>query len=114
MKDLLGEYANPDFRVSGDNDETEAIQRLNLHGAVVNARHLLWLVERMIELRVGDTAVKEWSEQASLASDLQRTFRDDAWQNIAPGLSSLMMRCTCRLANAVAAGSILASRQVFH
>ncbi|XP_039140096.1 BTB/POZ domain-containing protein At1g63850-like isoform X1 [Dioscorea cayenensis subsp. rotundata] len=112
VKDLLGEYANPDFRVSGDNDETEAIQRLNLHGAVVNARHLLWLVERMIELRVGDTAVKEWSEQASLASDLQRTFRDDAWQNIAPGLSSLMMRCTCRLANAVAAGSILASRQV--
>ncbi|KAJ0980397.1 hypothetical protein J5N97_008652 [Dioscorea zingiberensis] len=112
VKELLGEYANPDFRVSGDNDETEAIQRLNLHAAVVNARHLLWLVERMIELRVGDTAVKEWSEQAGLAADLQRTFRDDAWRNIAPGLSSLMMRCTCRLANAVAAGSILASRQV--
>ncbi|XP_019711228.1 BTB/POZ domain-containing protein At3g05675 [Elaeis guineensis] len=112
VKKLLGEYASPDFRVAEDNDETEAIHRLSLHKAMVNARHLLWLVERMIELRVVDMAVREWSEQAALVADLQRTFRDDAWRNIAPGLSSLVMRCTSRLANAVAAGSILAPRQV--
>ncbi|XP_017697195.3 BTB/POZ domain-containing protein At3g05675 [Phoenix dactylifera] len=112
VKKLLGEYASPDFRVAEDNDETEAMQRLSLHKAMVNARHLLWLVERMIELRVADMAVREWSEQAALVADLQRTFRDDAWWNIAPGLPSLVMRCTSRLANAVAAGSILAPRQV--
>ncbi|XP_010942871.1 BTB/POZ domain-containing protein At3g05675 [Elaeis guineensis] len=112
VKKLLGEYASPDFRVAEDNDETEAIQRLSLHKAMVNARHLLWLVERMIELRVADMAVREWSEQATLVADLQRTFRDDAWRNIAPGLPSLVMRCTSRLANAVAAGSILAPGQV--
>ncbi|KAG0450004.1 hypothetical protein HPP92_027117 [Vanilla planifolia] len=112
MKELLGEYASPDFRVAGDNDETEAFQRLKLHAAVVNARSLFWILERMIELRVADSAAKEWCNQASLASDLQKTFREDAWRNIAPGLPSLVLRCTSRLANEMAAGSILAPRQV--
>ncbi|XP_010939281.1 BTB/POZ domain-containing protein At1g63850 isoform X1 [Elaeis guineensis] len=112
VKELLGKYASPDFRMAGDNDEREAIQRLNLHATMVNVKHLHWLVERMIELRVADTAVKEWSEQAALAADLQKTFRDDAWKNIAPGLPTLVARCTCRLANSVASGSTLAPRQV--
>ncbi|EXC17248.1 hypothetical protein L484_027435 [Morus notabilis] len=110
VKESLEEYSSPDFR--GDHNETEAIQRLNLHTAMTNGRHLLWLVERMIELKVADAAVKEWSEQASFTSDLQRAFRDDAWRNIVPGLPAVVLRCTCRLANAVAAGSILAARQV--
>ena len=33
-------------------------------------------------------------------------------RNIVPGLPAVVLRCTCRLANAVAAGSILAARQV--
>ncbi|XAR59538.1 hypothetical protein NMG60_11015405 [Bertholletia excelsa] len=110
VKESLEEYSSPNFR--GDHNETEAIQRINLHTATSNGKHLLWLVERMIELRVADTAVKEWSDQASFTSDLQRAFRDDAWRNIAPGLPGIMLRCTCRLANAVAAGTILAARQV--
>lgn len=110
VKESLEEYSSPDFR--GDHNETEAIQRLNLHTAMTNGRHLLWLVERMIELRVADSAVKEWSEQAAFTADLQRAFRDDAWRNIVPGLPAVVMRCTCKLANAVAAGTILAARQV--
>ncbi|KAK2988558.1 hypothetical protein RJ640_016418 [Escallonia rubra] len=110
VKGSLEEYSSPDFR--GDHNETEAIQRLNLHTAMTNGRHLLWLVERMIELRVADKAVKEWSEQASFTSDLLRAFRDDAWRNIVPGLPAVVLRCTCKLANAVAAGSTLAARQV--
>uniref|UniRef100_A0A5B7BZI0 Putative BTB/POZ fold n=1 Tax=Davidia involucrata TaxID=16924 RepID=A0A5B7BZI0_DAVIN len=110
VKESLEEYSSPDFR--GDHNETEAIQRLNLHTAMTNGRHLLWLVERMIELRVADTAVKEWSNQASFTADLQRAFRDDAWRNIVPGLPAVVLRCTCKLANAVAAGIILAARQV--
>ncbi|KAG8368243.1 hypothetical protein BUALT_Bualt15G0025000 [Buddleja alternifolia] len=110
VKQSLEEYSSPDFR--GDHNETEAIQRLNLHKAMTNLKHLLWLVERMIELRVADTAVKAWSEQASFTSDLQRAFRDDAWRNIVPSLPAVVLRCTSRLANAVAAGSILATRQV--
>ncbi|KAL8209612.1 hypothetical protein R6Q57_006344 [Mikania cordata] len=110
VKESLEEYSSPDFR--GDHNETEAIQRLNLHTAMTNGRHMLWLIERMIELRVADTAVKEWSEQATFTADLQRAFRDDAWRNIVPGLPAVVLRCTCRLANAVAAGVILASRQI--
>ncbi|KAF5745708.1 BTB/POZ domain-containing protein isoform 1 [Tripterygium wilfordii] len=110
VKESLEEYSSPDFR--GDHNETEAIQRLNLHTAMTNGRHLLWLVERMLELRVADTAVKEWSEQASFTSDLQRAFRDDAWRNIVPGLPAVVLRCTCKLASAVATGSIVADRQV--
>ncbi|XVE93217.1 hypothetical protein REPUB_Repub01dG0171400 [Reevesia pubescens] len=110
VKESLEEYSSPDFR--GDHNETEAIQRLNLHTAMTNGRHLLWLVERMIELRVADSAVKEWSEQAAFTADLQRAFRDDAWRNIVPGLPGVVLRCTCKLANAVAAGTILAARQV--
>ncbi|GMI83602.1 hypothetical protein like AT1G63850 [Hibiscus trionum] len=110
VKESLEEYTSPDFR--GDHNETEAIQRLNLHTAMTNGRHLLWLVERMIELRVAESAVREWSEQASLTADLQRAFRDDAWRNIVPGFPAVVLRCTCKLANAVAAGTILAARQV--
>lgn len=110
VKESLEEYSSPDFR--WHHDETEAIQRLNLHKAMTDGKHLLWLVERMIELRVADTAVKEWSEQASFTADLQRAFRDDAWRNIAPGLPAVVLRCTCKLANAVTAGTILATRSV--
>ncbi|KAL0365516.1 UNVERIFIED_CONTAM: BTB/POZ domain-containing protein [Sesamum angustifolium] len=110
VKQSLEEYSSPDFR--GDHNETEAIQRLNLHTAMTNGKHLLWLVERMIELKVADTAVKTWSEQASFTADLQRAFRDDAWRNIVPSLPAVVLRCTSRLANAVATGNILATRQV--
>lgn len=110
VKESLEKYSSPDLR--GDHDETEAIQRLNLHTAVYHGKDLLWLVERMIELRIADTAVREWSEQTTFVADLQRAFQDDAWRNIAPGLPSLVLRCTGRLADAVAAGSILAARQV--
>lgn len=110
VKESLEEYSSPNFR--GDHNETEAIQRLNLHSAMTNGKHLLWLVERMIELRVADTAVKSWSEQASFTADLQRAFRDDAWRNITPSLPAVVLRCTSRLANAVATGNILAARQV--
>ncbi|RDY12972.1 BTB/POZ domain-containing protein, partial [Mucuna pruriens] len=110
VKESLEDYSSPVFR--GDHNETEAIQKLNLHKASTNGKHLLWLVERMIELRVADVAVTEWSEQAGFTADLQRAFRDDAWRNIVPGLPAVILRCTCRLANAVTAGTILASRQV--
>jgi len=110
VKESLEEYSSPNFR--GDHNETEAIQRLNLHTAMTNGKHLLWLVERMIELRVADSAVKEWSEQDSFTADLQRAFRDDAWRNIVPGFPAVLLRCTCKLANAVASGTILAARQV--
>lgn len=110
VKESLEEYSSPDFR--GDHQETEAYQRLNLHTAMTNGRHLLWLIERMIELRVADMAVKEWSDQATFTADLQRAFRDDSWRNIVPGLPAVVLRCTCKLASAVAAGVILANRQV--
>ncbi|GAV69989.1 hypothetical protein CFOL_v3_13488 [Cephalotus follicularis] len=110
VKESLEEYSSPDFR--GDSNDTEAIQRLNLHTAMTNGRHLLWLIERMIELRVADSAVKEWSEQPAFTADLQRAFREDAWRNIVPGLPAVVLRCTAKLANAVSAGTILASRQV--
>ncbi|OVA18701.1 hypothetical protein BVC80_1831g262 [Macleaya cordata] len=110
VKESLEEYSSPNFR--GDLNETEAIQRLNLHTAMTNGKHLLWLVDRMIELKVADLAVKEWSEQASFTANLQRAFREDAWRNIVPGFPAVILRCTCKLASALAAGSILASRQV--
>ncbi|KAH6811890.1 hypothetical protein C2S51_025652 [Perilla frutescens var. frutescens] len=110
VKQSLEEYLSPDFR--GSHDETEAIQRLNLHSAVTNLKHVLWLVERMIELRVADTAVEAWSEQASLTADLRRAFLDDLWRAFFPGLPSVVLRCTCRLANAIVTGNILAARQV--
>ncbi|XP_050148409.1 BTB/POZ domain-containing protein At3g05675-like [Malus sylvestris] len=110
VKESMEEYTSPGVR--GDHDETEAIQRLNLHTAMTNGKHLVWLVERMIELRVADSAVREWSEQPAFAADLQRAFRDDAWRNIVPGLPSILLRCTSRLANAVAAGTILVDAQV--
>ncbi|XP_051134142.1 BTB/POZ domain-containing protein At1g63850-like [Andrographis paniculata] len=110
VRQALEEYTSPVFRV--DQNETEALQRLNLHTAMTNLKHLLWLVERMIELKVADTAVQAWSEQASLAADFQRALRDDAWRNIVPSLPTVVLRCTSRLANAVATGNVVASRQV--
>ncbi|KAM7474996.1 hypothetical protein LguiB_022239 [Lonicera macranthoides] len=110
VKESLEEYSSPNFR--GDHNETEAIQRLNLHTAMTNGKNLLWLIERMIELRVADSAVKEWSDQASLTADLQRAFRDDAWRNIVPGLPAVMIRCTFKLADAVSVGIIVAAKQV--
>ncbi|KAG4925044.1 hypothetical protein JHK87_050584 [Glycine soja] len=76
VNESLEDYSSPVFR--GDQNETEAIQRLNLHKASTNGKHLLWLLERMIELRVVDVTVREWSEQAGFTTDLQRAFRDDA------------------------------------
>lgn len=110
VRQSLEEYSSPDFR--GNHDETEAIQRLHLHTAMTNLKHLLWLVERMIELRVADTALKAWTDQASLTADLLRTFLDDLWRAFFPGLPSVVLRCTCRLANAVVTGNILAATQV--
>lgn len=110
VKESLEEYSSPEFR--GDHKETEAIQRLNLHTAMTNGRHLVWLVERMIELRVADMAVKEWSDLSAFTADLQRAFRDDAWRNIVPALPAVVMRTTSKLANAIVAGHILAPRQV--
>ncbi|KAG5071881.1 hypothetical protein JHK86_007092 [Glycine max] len=86
VNESLEDYSSPMFR--GDQNETETIQRLNLHKASTNRKHLLWLVERMIELRVVDVAVREWSEQVDFTVDL--------------------------LANAVSVGTILASRQVMN
>ncbi|KAG5026929.1 hypothetical protein JHK86_022843 [Glycine max] len=97
VKELLEDYLSPVFR--GDLNETGAVQRLNLHKASTNGKHLLWLVERMIELRVVDVAVREWSEQVVFTADLQRAFRDDAWRNIVPGLPAVILRCTFRLTN---------------
>ncbi|XP_047180961.1 BTB/POZ domain-containing protein At1g63850-like [Vigna umbellata] len=108
VKESLEDYSSPVFR--GDHNETEAIQKLNLHKASTNGNHLLWLVERMIELRVADVAVREWSEQACFTADLQRAFRDDSWRNIVPGLPAVILICTCGLANVVSTGIILSSR----
>jgi len=68
VNESLEDYSSPMFR--GDQNETETIQRLNLHKASTNRKHLLWLVERMIELRVVDVAVREWSEQVDFTVDL--------------------------------------------
>ncbi|CAK9858267.1 unnamed protein product [Sphagnum jensenii] len=110
VKDSVEEYASPNVR--GRHDEIEALQRQNLHAAVVNGRHLLWIVERMIELRVADLAVMEWSQQGAFTANLKRAFGDDTCSNIAPGLPAIVLRSTCGLASAVAAGSVVASRQV--
>lgn len=110
VKDSVEEYSSPNVR--GRHDEIEALQRMNLHTASVNGKHLLWLVERMIELRVADNAVKEWSEQGVFTANLQRAFNDDAWRSVAPSLPALVLKCTCRLASAVAVGTIIASCQV--
>ncbi|XP_062212250.1 BTB/POZ domain-containing protein At1g63850-like [Phragmites australis] len=113
VKDLMGKYASPDFRVAVDSDEREAIQRLNLQSAVLNVKHLYWLIERMVDLMVADNAVKLWSDQAALATDLQKLLNDaDMWRNMTPGLPMLVTRCTLRLANSVVTGETLVSRQV--
>lgn len=113
VKELMGKYASPDFRVAVDSDEREAIQRLNLQSAVLNVKHLLWLIERMVDMRVADNAVKLWSEQAALAADLQKLLNDaDMWRNMTPGLPVLVTKCTLRLANSVVAGETLVPRQV--
>ncbi|KAJ7560736.1 hypothetical protein O6H91_04G143300 [Diphasiastrum complanatum] len=110
VKDSVEEYTSPNVR--GRHDEIEAMQRQNLHTAVVSGRHLLWLVERMIELRVAETAVMEWSEQRAFTANLKRAFSDDVWRNNVPGLPAVLLRCTSRLLNAMVAGNILTSRDV--
>ncbi|KAK8444283.1 hypothetical protein SEVIR_9G110400v4 [Setaria viridis] len=113
VKELMGKYASPDFRVAVDSDEREAIQRLNLHSAVLNVKHLYWLIERMVDLRVADNAVTLWSDQVALATDLQKLLSDaDMWRNMTPGLPVLVTRCTLRLANSVVTGETLVPRQV--
>ncbi|GAB2222539.1 hypothetical protein Droror1_Dr00016657 [Drosera rotundifolia] len=110
VKQALEEYSSPDLR--GNQNETEAIQRLNLHGCLSNGKQLVWLVERMVELRVAELAVNEWSKQSQLALDLHRAFREDAWRNIVPGLPSVILKCTSKLADAVVSGTVLADAQV--
>ncbi|XP_002960731.2 BTB/POZ domain-containing protein At3g05675 [Selaginella moellendorffii] len=110
VKDSVEEYSSPNVR--GRHDEIEAMQRQNLHTAVVSGRHLLWLVERMIELKVAENAVLEWSEQSSFTANLKRAFMDDVWRNNVPGLPAVLLRCTSRLAQAMVTGSILVSREV--
>ncbi|MCO5591333.1 hypothetical protein L7F22_045315 [Adiantum nelumboides] len=110
VKDSVEEYSSPNVR--GRHDEIEALQRVSLHTASLNSKHLLWLVERMIELRIADNAVTEWSEQVVFTANLLRVFNDDAWRTIAPSLPALVLRCTFRLASAVAAGSMIVSCQV--
>jgi hypothetical protein len=113
IKELMGKYASPDFRVAVDSDEREAIQRLNLQSAVLNVKHLYWLIERMVDLRVADNAVTLWSDQAALATDLQKLLNDaDMWRNMTPGLPMLVTRCTLKLANSVITGETLVPRQV--
>ncbi|KHN13433.1 Anaphase-promoting complex subunit 4 [Glycine soja] len=111
VKELLEDYLSPVFR--GDLNETKAIQRLNLHKASTNGKHLLWLVERMIELRVVDVAVREWSEQVVFTADLQRAFRDDAWRNIVPGLPAVILRCEREARRRLATGLDLLPQEEF-
>ncbi|KAJ3672832.1 hypothetical protein LUZ60_006206 [Juncus effusus] len=112
ITDLMNKYASPDFRVATDNDEREAMQRLHLHAAMTKIKHLYWIVERMVEMRVADLAVREWSEQAGLGSDLIKILKDENYRNIAPGLPVFLTRCTLRLAGAVVSGHTLAPQQV--
>ncbi|KAG5001650.1 hypothetical protein JHK87_022722 [Glycine soja] len=111
VKELLEDYLSPVFR--GDLNETGAVQRLNLHKASTNGKHLLWLVERMIELRVVDVAVREWSEQVVFTADLQRAFRDDAWRNIVPGLPAVILRCEREARRRLATGLDLLPQEEF-
>jgi len=112
VKQSLEDYSSPVFRGDHNEKETEAMQRVNLHRASTIGKHLLWLVERMIELRVADAALREWSEQEAFTGDLKKAFRDDALRNIVPGLPAVILRCTSKLAHAVCAGTIVASTQV--
>ncbi|XP_078171225.1 BTB/POZ domain-containing protein At3g05675-like [Carex rostrata] len=112
VKELMGKYASPDFRVAGDNDEREAMQRLHLHAAMTNIKHLYWIIERMVEMRVADNAVREWSDQSGLSADLLKTLKDDNYRNIAPGLPVFVTRCTLKLAGAVVSGHTLAPPQL--
>ncbi|CAL4927052.1 unnamed protein product [Urochloa decumbens] len=113
IQELMGKYASPDFRVAVDSDEREAIQRFNLHSAALNVKHLYWLIERMVDLRVADKAVRLWSDQAALATDFQKLLSDaDMWRNMTPGLPMLVTRCTLRLANSIVTGETLVPRQV--
>uniref|UniRef100_A0A7N0T1Y1 At3g05675-like ankyrin-like domain-containing protein n=1 Tax=Kalanchoe fedtschenkoi TaxID=63787 RepID=A0A7N0T1Y1_KALFE len=111
VRESLEQYSSPEFR-AGSNTETEAIQRINLHTAMTSARHLFWVIERMIDMKVADFAVKVWSEQESLSAELLRVFRDDASRQMVPGFATIMLRCISRLASAVASGSIVACRSV--
>ncbi|KZV40323.1 BTB/POZ domain-containing protein-like [Dorcoceras hygrometricum] len=110
VKQAMEEYSSPDFRAN--RLEPEAIQKVNLYTAMNYGKHLLWLVERMLELKVADSAAKAWSELASFTADLHRAFREGPWRNMLPGLPSVVLRCTSKLSNAVATGSVLATRQV--
>ncbi|GBG62906.1 hypothetical protein CBR_g34278 [Chara braunii] len=110
IKDGVEEYSTPVVRRR--HDDIEALQKQGLHMAVVTGRHLLWIVERMIELRVADNAVVMWSVQAQFTENLVRAFSEDAVRSSAPGLPSLVLRCTCRFSGAIANGDIPAPRDV--
>ncbi|EPS62964.1 hypothetical protein M569_11824, partial [Genlisea aurea] len=84
VKLSLEEYTSPDFR--GDHNETEAMQRVHLHTAATSGKHLLWLIERMIELKVANTGniiaptqvrmklVNEWLPVLILCKDSDSTM----------------------------------------
>ncbi|XP_073125870.1 BTB/POZ domain-containing protein At1g63850-like [Henckelia pumila] len=110
VKQAMEEYSSPDFRAN--RLAPEAIQKVNLYTAMNYGKHVLWLVERMLELNVADSAVKAWSELTCFTADLHKAFHEGHWRNMLPGLPSVVLRCTCKLANAVATGSVLATRQV--
>ncbi|KAF9620374.1 hypothetical protein IFM89_011109 [Coptis chinensis] len=109
MKESMEAYSSPDFR--RENYELEAGQRVNLHKAMTSGRQLVWLIERMIELKVAGSAVKEWSDQGVFTWNLQKAFWDDASKNIVSGLVGVVLRCTAKLTTAVSTGAILTSRQ---
>jgi hypothetical protein len=72
---------------------------------VLNAKHLYWLIERVVDLRVADNAVTLWSYQAALATDLQKLLNVvDMWRNMMPGLPMLVTRCTLRCVRAPRGG----------
>lgn len=56
VQDAIEEWSSPNVR--GRHDEIEALQRQNLRTADTYSRHLLWLVERMVELKVASNAVR--------------------------------------------------------
>jgi hypothetical protein len=66
----------------------------------------------MVERRVADNAVREWSEQSGLSADLLKTLKDDNCENISPGLLVFITRCTLKLAGAFISGHTLAPQQV--
>ena len=67
-------------------------------------------MERMIKLKVGENAIKEWSEQSGFTSNFQRALRDDARRYMVLVFPIVVHRCTAKMSSVVTTGSILAAR----